>query len=442
MTIAAKGVNSLTEMSKSRTLNNAKIVDPEKMAVFEGGVVIENGVISEIFEGQRDREGALDLGGHFLAPGIVDIGVKIGEPGARHTESFKTASAAALAGGVTSLLMRPDTSPAIDSPETLAFVKARATETAHINVLLSGAITAQRLGLEMAEIGFMRDAGAIAFSDGDHVILDSKIALRAYSYIAQMGGLIIGHVQEPYLSKGAVANASSFATKQGLSGVSPLAEKIGLQREMALVEMTGVDFHVDQITTAAALPVLGRAKDAGLNVSAGTSIHHLTLNELDIGDFRTFFKLKPPLRSEGDRRAIIEAVKSGLIDCISSMHTPQDEESKRLPFEDAAAGAIGLEMLLPAALRLFHAEDLTLPEIFRALSLNPARRLGLNAGKIEKGAQADFVVFDTQTPWIVDRFKLRSKAKNTPFDESKMQGRVLATIISGETRFQLEGAFP
>lgn len=426
-------------------LSNAQIIDPEAGRVFLGGLVIEKGRISEVFEGKDGKRAGSapheqqDCKGAYLAPGIVDIGVKIGEPGERHKESFKSASDAALAGGVTTILMRADTSPAIDTPETLAFVRARAAETARINVLHSAALTRAREGSEMNEIGFLRDAGAAAYSDGDAVIADSKIALRAYHYVAMMGGLVIGHVQEPYLSSGTVASAGGFAARLGLSGASPMAEKIGCEREMALAEISGVRYHIDQITAGCALPTLERAKSAGIDVSAGTSIHHLTLNEEQIGDYRTFFKIKPPLRGEADRRAMIGAVKSGLIDIISSMHTPQDEESKRLPFEDAAAGAVGLETLLPASLGLVHSGDLTLPELFAALSTNPAKRLGLECGRMKAGAPADLVLFEDQSEWVLDRWTLHSKAKNTPYDGMNMRGKVLASFVAGERCFDING---
>ncbi len=214
-----------------------------------------------------------------------------------------------------------------------------------------------------------------------------------------------------------------------------MAERMGLERDMALVEMTGARYHADNLSAAVALPVLARAKAAGLDVTAGVNIHHLTLNELDVGDYRTFFKLKPPLRSEDDRVAMVEAVASGLIDVISSMHTPQDEESKRLPFEEAASGAVALQTLLPAAMRLVHAGAITLPELWRALSLNPARRFGLPGGSLESGAPADLVLFDPDAPFVLDRFTLRSKSKNTPFDEARMQGRVLGTWVGGTRVF-------
>lgn len=283
----------------------------------------------------------------------------------------------------------------------------------------------------MTEIGFLMDAGAVAFTDCDRVVQSTKVLTRALTYARSCGALVIAHPQEPGLSAGAAATSGKFAALRGLPSVSPMAERMGLDRDIALLEMTGARYHADQITTARALPALERAKANGLDITAGTSIHHLTLNELDVADYRTFFKVKPPLRSEDDRLAVVDAVRTGLIDTISSMHTPQDEESKRLPFEEAAAGAVALETLLPAVLRLYHAELLDLPTLFRALSLNPARRLGLEAGRIAEGAPADLVLFDADAPFVLDRFKLQSKSKNTPFDTQRMQGRVLATFVAG-----------
>jgi dihydroorotase len=243
---------------------------------------------------------------------------------------------------------------------------------------------------------------------------------------------VVAHPQEPILSAGAAATSGKFAALYGLPAVSPMAERMGLDRDIALLEMTGAKYHADQITTARALPALERAKKNGLDITAGTSIHHLTLNELDVSGYRTFFKVKPPLRSEEDRLAVVDAVRTGLIDIISSMHTPQDEESKRLPFEEAAAGAVALETLLPAALRLYHAEQMELPALWRALSLNPAKRLGLDSGRLSAGAPADLVLFDPDAPFVMDRFQLKSKSQNTPYDTQRMQGRVLSTYVAGE----------
>ncbi|UWQ28005.1 MULTISPECIES: dihydroorotase [unclassified Leisingera] len=424
---------------------NARLIDPEAGTDAPGAVLVQNGRIAAIEKNAGDPDRLLrahnirpedavrqDCGGKCLAPGIVDIGVKVCEPGERHKESYKSAGLAAAAGGVTTIVTRPDTTPAIDSPETLEFVTRRAQADTPVNVLPMAALTKGRAGREMTEIGFLMDAGAVAFSDCDHVTGNTKVFQRALTYARSCGALVIAHPQEPVLSAGAAATSGKFAALYGLPAVSPMAERMGLDRDIALLEMTGATYHADQITTARALPALERAKANGLDITAGTSIHHLTLNELDVAGYRSFFKVKPPLRSEDDRLAVVEAVRTGLIDIISSMHTPQDEESKRLPFEEAAAGAVALETLLPAALRLYHAELLDLPTLFRAMSLNPAKRLGLDSGRLAKGAPADLVLFDPDVPFVLDRFKLRSKSQNTPFDTQRMQGRVEATYVAGE----------
>ena len=312
----------------------------------------------------------------------------------------------------------------------------RARETAPVRVHAMAALTKGRMGREMTEIGFLMDAGAIAFTDCDAVVTDTKVLSRALTYARSLGALVIAHPQEPILSAGAAATSGKFASLRGLPAVSPMAERMGLDRDIAMIEMTGARYHADQITTARALPALERAKANGLDITAGTSIHHLTLNALDVADYRTFFKLKPPLRDEDDRFAVGEAVASGLIDVISSMHTPQDEESKRLPFEEAASGAVALETFLPAAMRLVHSGAIELPLLWRAMSYNPARRLGLPSGRMRVGAPADLVLFDAHAPFVMDRAKLRSKSRNTPFDGARMQGKVLATYLNGEKIFE------
>jgi dihydroorotase len=418
------------------TLTNARLVDPEGDRTFLGGLVIADGRVAEVFEGARPGE---DCGGRHLAPGIIDIGVKVGEPGERHKESFRTAGAAAAAGGVTTIVTRPDTLPAIDTPEALEFLRRRAMATSPVRVLPMAALTKGREGREMTEIGFLMDAGAVAFTDA-RAVASARVFQRCLTYAAGLGALVVGHPQDPALSEGACVTSGQFASMLGLPGVSPVAERIGLERDLALAEATGVRYHADQISSASSLPALARARAAGLPVTAGVSIHHLTLNELDIGDYRTFFKLTPPLRAEDDRMAMVEALAEGLIDVIGSFHTPQDEEDKRLPFEEAASGAVGLETLLPAAMQLHLAGHLALPALWRALALNPARLLGLDAGRLAAGAPADLVLFDPDTPFVLDRAALRSKSKNTPYDLRRMQGRVLRTWVEGREVFAAEDA--
>lgn len=413
---------------------NARLIDPVALTDQIGALLVEGDTISRVFdEAVPDMTGpvVIDCRGKCLAPGIVDIGVKVSEPGERHKESFRSAGRAAAAGGVTTIVTRPDTLPAIDTPETLEFVERRASIDALVRVLPMAALTKGRDGREMTEIGFLLDAGAVAFTDCDRVVTNTKVYSRALTYARSLDALVIAHIQEPVLSEGAAVTSGKFASLRGLPGVSPMAERMGLDRDISLIEMTGARYHADQVTTARALPALERAKRNGLQVTAGIGVHHLTLNELDVADYRTFFKLKPPLRSEEDRLAVVQAVADGLIDIICSMHTPQDEESKRLPYEEAASGAVGLETLLPAALRLYHAGQIDLPRLFRALSLNPSTLLRLPTGRLSADAPADLVLFDPDAPFLLDRETLLSKSKNTPFDGARMQGKVLGTWVAG-----------
>ncbi len=410
---------------------NARLIDPEAGTDTAGTLNVAGGRV--VARDAPPEEGAqrVDCGGRCLAPGIVDLGVQVGEPGARHKESFRSAGQAAAAGGVTTFITRPDTNPAIDTPESLEFLRRRASDEAVVNIHHMAALTRGRAGREMAEIGFLMDAGAVAFTDADHVVRDTKVFSRCLTYARSLGALVVGHPQDPGLSAGAAVTSGKFASLRGLPGVSPMAERMAFDRDMALIEMTGARYHADQITCARTLPALERAKQNGLDVTAGVSIHHLTLNAFDVGDYRTFFRLDPPLRDEEDRLAVVEAVASGLIDILCSRHTPQDEESKRLPFEEAAPGAVGLETLLPAAMRLYHAGAMGLAQLWRAMALNPARRLGLDCGRLSVGAPADLVLFDPDAPFVLDRFALRSKSRNTPFDGARMEGKVLGTWVGG-----------
>lgn len=414
---------------------NARLINPEEGTDDIGSLTVHGGQITALNTPAPDSAQIIDCGGDCLAPGIVDWGVKIGEPGERHKESFRSAGLAAAAGGVTTMIVRPDTAPAIDTPEALEFVTRRAAESI-VRIRHMAALTKARAGHEMTEIGFLLDAGAVAFTDVFNVTADTKALSRALTYARAMGALVVGHPQEPVLSNGASATSGKFASLRGIPAVSAMAERMGLDRDIGLVEMTNARYHADQITTARALPALARAKANGFDITAGISIHHLTLNEIDLGDYRTFFKFTPPLRSEEDRLAMVQALADGLIDVVGSFHTPADEESKRLPFEDAAAGAVGLQTLLPAALRLYHAGHIALPGLWRALALNPANRLGLPQGRLSLGAPADLVRFDPDAPYILDRATLLSKSKNTPFDGCRMEGKVKATYLGGVPVFQ------
>jgi dihydroorotase len=422
----------------STVLLNARLVDPASGREGPGALWLDGGRIADVAWGEApglpDGAAQVDCGGHVLAPGIVDIGVTVGEPGARHLESYRSAGLAAAAGGVTTIAVQPATDPAVDDPAIVEFIQRRAAESAPCRVAVIGALTKGLDGREMAEIGLMKDAGAVAFGDAHHPVADAQVFRRCLAYARGEGALVIHHPQEPSLSRG-VATEGEFAGRLGLPGVPAMAERIMLERDMALVELTRARYHADTLTTDAAITVLRRAKDAGLPVTAGTSVHHVALNEFDVGDYRTFFKLAPPLRREEDRQATAQALADGLIDVLASGHTPWDEESKRVPFEQAAVGAVGLETLLSAALTLVHDGIMPLPRLFACLSLNPARLLGLPGGRLAAGEPADLVLFDPDAPWLLDRFALQSKSKNTPFDRRRMTGRVLGTWVGGRRVF-------
>ncbi len=414
-------------------LVNARLIDPEGYDG-PGALRVVDGVIDDVVRGTSPDTGdnpVIDCGGLPLAPGIVDMRVFVGEPGARHRESFRSAGAAAAAGGVTTIVAQPDTGPPLDDPALVQFVLARAREVSPVRVHVMAALTRGLAGAEMTEQRFLLDAGAVALTDADRALADTRLMRAIMTYAQGQDALVVHHCQEPALSRGACTTTGEFASRLGLPAVPAIAERIMLERDLALAEATRVHYHADQVTTGAALAPLRRAKEAGLAVTAATSIHHLTLNEFDIADYRTFFKLTPPLRAETDREAVVEALAEGLVDIIVSSHLPQDEEAKRLPFEEAATGAVGLETFLPACLRLVHAGQLDLPTLFSRASLAPSRLLGLPGGRLAPGAPADLVLFDPDAPFVLDRDRLRSRSKNTPFDRRRMQGRVLGTWVGG-----------
>lgn len=422
-------------MSKIAILN-ARLIDPATDYDGPGGVVIENGRIAQVMRGndQIAPEGAkiIDANGRCLAPGLIDIRVKTGEPGNEPKETLKSAALSAAAGGVTTIVIQPDTDPAIDDPAMIDHVQRRGAALELVHVRAAGAATQGRKGERMAEIGLMDEAGALYFTDVDHVVRNTRTLQRVMSYAASFNALIACRPTEPWLSEGTVATSGELATRLGLSSQPALAERIQLERDLALVEQTGARFLVDQISTEGALDVLTRARARGLEVSASVSINHLCFNEIDIGDYRTFYRLDPPLRTEDDRQAMIEGVRDGLIDVITSAHCPEPAENKRRPFAEAEPGAVGLETLLAAAVtNLHHENGIDLIDVLRPMTQGPASLLGLDAGVIAVGAPADLILFDAGAPIVVDASKLKSKSKNSPFDGRRLQGKVLLTIVDG-----------
>ncbi len=422
-------------------LANARLIDPSVNLDGPGDVLIVDGHIRDARRGIGAAgvpEGAdiIDCGGKVVAPGLIDMRAFVGEPGASHRETFASASRAAAAGGITTIICQPETSPVIDNSATVDFILRRARDTAIVNIHPMAALTKGMRGEEMTEIGLLKAAGAVAFTDGAKSVMNAQLMRRALTYARDFGALIVHHTEDPDLVGEGVMNEGEFAARLGLFGIPNAAEAMVLERDIRLVALTGGRYHAASLTCIESLEVLQRARDAGLKVSASVSINHLTLNEGDIGPYRTFLKLSPPLRTEDDRRALVEAVASGLIDVVMSDHNPQDVETKRLPFAEAAAGAIGLETMLPAGLRLVHSGELDLLKLIRAMSTRPAELLGLPGGSLRPGAVADLIVIDLDVPWIVDPADLKSQCKNTPFDEAKFSGRVARTIVGGRTVYE------
>ncbi len=426
-------------MSRARpfAFNNARLVDPETGYDGPGAVVVSGGVIADIARGRDFTDlssdvRVIDCNGGMLAPGLVDLRVKTGEPGSETKETLRSAAQAAAAGGVTSIVVQPDTDPAVDDPSVVDFILRRAQDIESCHIHAAGAATKGLRGEQMAEIGLMREAGARYITDVDRPIIDSKVMRRILSYAAAFGMALAHRPQDPWLSKGAAATEGEFASRMGLPSAPAASERIGLERDLALAELSGGRLLVDQITCAAALEALARAKARGVNAVATASINHLSFNELDIGDYRTFARMDPPLRAEDDRQALIEALAGGLVDIVVSAHAPAPAEDKRLPFDEAAPGGVGLETLLPALLSLYHDGRLPLVDLMRTVTLAPAQFLGLPTGRLASGAPADLVLCDLDAPVIIDADKLVSKSKNSPFDGRRLQGQVVMTVCGGQ----------
>jgi dihydroorotase len=427
-------------MNRRIAFRNARLIDPASGLDVKGGLLVENGRIADM--GPRlfndadpgDPE-VINCHGLVLAPGLIDCRVFTGEPGSEHRESLESASAAAAAGGVTSMIVMPNTDPVIDEPSLVDFLMRRAAATAKVRVLPCAALTRGLLGETMTEVGLLTEAGAVAFTDGDRTVANARVLRRALSYAATFGALVIAHAEDPELVAHAAATEGEFATRLGLPAAPALAEVLVVERDIRLMELTGVRYHFGQISTRASLEAIASAKARGLPITCGVSANHLSLNELDVGSYYTFRKLSPPLRSEEDRAAMVEGVASGVIDVIVSSHEPQGADTKRQPFASAAAGAVGLETLLPAALALVHNGSASLTDVLKALTASPARIFGLASGTLAKGAPADLVLIGEGEPFVVDAETLHSRARNTAFEGRKFQGRAQKTYVGGECVF-------
>lgn len=419
---------------------NARLIDPAGGLDTPGALLTNGEIIADVGPGLF-RGGVpsgmevVDCKGLCLAPGLVDMRVQLREPGEEHKESLRSAGEAAVAGGVTSMVCLPNTDPVIDDVASVEFVARRARKIGLAKVYPYAAATKNLEGKELAEMGMLAEAGALAFTDGVLAIKDAQVMRRALGYAATFGLMIVQHPEEPSLAKGGMMNEGELATRMGLAGISPAAEIIMLERDMRLVEVTGGRYHAAHVSTAEGVEIIRKAKAKGLAVTCDTAPPYFALNELAVKDYRTFAKLSPPLRAESDRLAIVAGLKDGTIDAIASDHAPQDQDSKRVPFAVAEFGGVGLETLLPVTLDLVHNGALSLAQALKLVTCAPADILGLSAGRLKVGAAADLVLFDPDRGWKVEAKKFRSKSKNSPFDDRPVQGMVMRTVVDGRTVF-------
>ncbi len=420
---------------------NARLIDPATDLDTHGGLLIEGEEIAAVGpEVTKDNAGtaeAIDAAGMCLAPGLIDLRVKTGEPGEEQRETLETASQAAVAGGITSMVVTPGTSPVIDNVALVQFIQNHAQETAFNRIYPSGALTKGLNGEAMAEIGLMSDAGAVMFSNGDAPIEDPGIFRRVLSYAASLGLTVSVRPEDKRLTGSGVMTSGALAARMGLKGMAPEAEHVGLSRDLILATATGCQVLIDQISTAKSLDIVRSAKQSGTAVHTSIAAHHLFFNELDVGDYLTYCKTNPPFRPEDDRRSLVEALGKGEIDIVVSAHDPQPPEEKRLPFSEASFGAAGLETLLSTLLGLVQDEQVSMVKALRTVTSAPADLLGLPQGKLKPGAPADIILFDPDKPWMCERENLRSRSTNSPFDGRRMVGKTLMTWVAGSRVFAL-----
>lgn len=419
---------------------NARLIDPASGLDDSGSLLIKDGKIADygadlFSDGIPEGLPQVDCNGRVLCPGLVDMRVFIGEPGSEHKETLRSASEAAAAGGITCIVMQPNTDPVIDEVPLVEYIKRQARDKALVRIHPMAALTRGLRGREMAEIGLLAEADAVAFTDGNRAVADAQLMRRCLSYASALGVLLCQYPEEPNLRGTGVMNAGEVAMRLGLSGIPKQAETIIIERDIRLVEMTGGRYHASVISTRDSIKAIVRAKKAGLPVTAAAAPHNFGLNETAIGEYRTFAKTAPPLRSEEDRAYLVNAIADGDIDVICSCHEPQDPESKRLPFELAAIGGIGLETMLPLALEMYHNSRIDLIDLIGMMTYRPADLLGLHYGRIGKGRPADLLIFDPSVPWRIEEKNFRSKSKNSPFDGRPVQGKPWRTIVAGETVF-------
>ena len=427
---------------KKQYFINGNIIDPHNSINEIGGLIIgDKGQLEAVGKKVNtnnipSREKVIDLKGKYIFPGLVDMRVFVGEPGYEYKENFRTLSNAALSGGVTSVVTMPNTDPIIDNVSIVDFLKRRGRDKSKINIYPTASLTKGTEGTNMTEFGLLQSKGIIGFTDGTKTIQNTRVMSRIMNSASDLDTLIMQHPEDYELAKNGMINEGIIATKLGLQGIPEMAELIIIDRDLTLLNYINCRYHISQISSGKSVELIKNKKN-NLKFTCGVSINNLSLNENDIGDFRTFLKLSPPLRTEEDRISLVQGLKDETIDVIVSDHKPEDEEQKRLTFAQAATGASGIETLLSLSLELYHNGSLKLETIIKALTSNPAKILKINKGNLSVGNDADFCIVDINKPWIVKQENLISKSKNTSIENKKLQGRVTNTFVKGEELFKL-----
>ncbi len=435
-----KVFNTDKKSSKDYLLQNGSIIDLEKKKIFQGDIFIKDKIIQKIGKNlsKESIEGVkiIDCTNLYISPGLVDMRVNISEPGFEHKETIKSASKSASSGGITSMVCMPNTTPPIDQPAIIQSIQRKARKIALTKIFCTGCITRAYEGKEICELGLMNESGAVGFTDGLKSVDNARVMRRALNYAKSFNGLIIQHAEEPNLSLGGNVNEGEVSTRMGLLGIPSYAEAMIVERDIWLVKDTKCRYHVSHISSKETVNIIRKAKSEGLPITCDTAPPYFTLNDLALENYRTFSKLSPPLKTEEDRKEIIEGLIDGTIDAIVSDHTPQDQDAKRLPFNQAEFGGVGLETLLPLTLSLVKNNHLDLVQAISLVSKNPSNILGLNSGFIKINSEADLIVFDLNKPWKVNPEFFFSKSKNSPFDGTLVEGKNLMTFIRGRLVYE------
>ena len=423
-----------TKKSQNFLLKGGTVLDPKKKRLEKKDILIKDKIIAEINQAinyEIDECITIDCEGLYVSPGIVDMRVNLGEPGFEHKETIKSACQAAASGGITTMICMPNTSPVIDHPAIIQSIQRKAREVALSKVYCTGSITRGTEGIEISELQLMQESGAVGFTDGNKSVANARVMKRALNYVKSFNGLIIQHAEEPELSNNGVVNEGEVSTRLGLTGIPSYTEAMIVERDLWLVKDTKCRYHVSHVSTKETVDIIRNAKRSGIQITCDTAPPYFLLNELAIENYRTFSKLSPPLRTERDRKEIINGIIDGTIDAIVSDHTPQDQDAKRLPFNQAAFGGVGLETLLPLTLSLVKNTELDLITAISLITKNPSDILGLNSGCLKLNSEADITIFDLDKPWKVKPENFHSKSKNSPFDSILVQGKNLITFVRG-----------